>query len=222
MTDPVPTVVFDFDLTLTRWDTADRFFRWLLKRQAWRLALVLLPLPALAPLLLIRGTRKWPVRYAVWVATLGRSHDDLRALAREHTDALFAIGPPVFLADGLAQLQHHLDQSDRVVIATGCLEVLARELLERAGYGHVPLVGSSLKPWLGGMVRHEHCFGANKPPMLSRLGFAPPWAIAYTDHQCDLPVLELSTQRFLVNPKPDAIRTVERALVQQPTVLQWR
>ncbi len=222
MTETKPTVVFDFDLTLTRWDTADRFFRWLLKRQAWRMALVLLSVPALVPLLLVRGTRKWPVRYAVWVATLGCSHDDLHALATEHTDSLFAAGPSVFLTDTLAQLQHHLDRGDRVVIATGCLEVLARELLERAGYGHVPLVGSSLKPWLGGMVRHEHCFGPNKPPMLSRLGFAPPWAIAYTDHQCDLPVLELSTHRFLVNPKPDAIQVVGQALLQPPTVLQWR
>ncbi|MNY38673.1 hypothetical protein D3C86_1733140 [compost metagenome] len=58
--------------------------------------------------------------------------------------------------------------------------------------------------------------------MLSRRGFAPPWAIAYTDHQCDLPVLELSTQRFLVNPKADAIREVERVLAQQTTVLEWR
>ncbi|MCF7751485.1 hypothetical protein KQ945_12045 [Bacillus subtilis subsp. subtilis] len=40
-------VVFDFDLTLTltRWETARRFFKGLLRRQPARLALLLLALP---------------------------------------------------------------------------------------------------------------------------------------------------------------------------------
>ena len=66
-------VVFDFDLTLTHWDTADRFFRWLLQRDRWRVALVLLGLPLVGPLFALRATRKWPIRYAVWCATLGRT-----------------------------------------------------------------------------------------------------------------------------------------------------
>ena len=216
------TVVFDFDLTLTRRDTADRFFRWLLKRQPWRLGLMLPLLPVLLPLLLMRPTRTWPVRHAVWVATLGRSHSDLRMLVRAHADEIFADGASVFLREGLERLESHERQGDRVVIATGCLEVLARELLERAGFGHVALVGSSLQPWCGGMVRHEHCFGPNKIPMLARRGFAPPWSVTYTDHQCDLPVLRCSTQRFLVNPTAEAVRVVERELACKTDVLTWR
>jgi phosphatidylglycerophosphatase C len=217
--DPV-VVVFDFDLTLTRWDTADRFFRWLLKRSAWRLALIVLALPFVAPLLLSATTRKWPIRFAVWVATLGRSDDDLARLVGEHVDAVFA--EPVFLEDGLAQLRSHLAQGHRVVIATGCLEPLARTLLQRAGFGHVPLVASTLRPFLGGRVRDRHCFGANKVPMLSERGFAPPWDVAYTDHHADLPVLQLSRVRFLVSPKRDCLARIERALAAKATVLAWR
>ena len=33
-------VVFDFDLTLTRWETASRFFKGLLRRQPWRIAVL--------------------------------------------------------------------------------------------------------------------------------------------------------------------------------------
>lgn len=215
-------VVFDFDLTLTRWDTADRFFRWLLKRQPWRVALVVVMLPVLLPLLPMRSTRKWPIRCAVWIATLGRSHTDLQTLAKAHADDVFADGASAFLREGLERLQSHVRRGDRVVIATGCLELLAREFLTRAGLGDVALVGSSLQPWCGGMVRHEHCFGANKIPMLTRRGFAPPWSVAYTDHQCDLPILAQSTQRFLVNPTPEAVRRVERALACKADVLAWR
>lgn len=60
-------VVFDFDLTLTRWETAGRFFKCLLRRQPWRIAGVVLALPVLAPLWALPHTRRLPVRFAVWV-----------------------------------------------------------------------------------------------------------------------------------------------------------
>lgn len=42
-------VVFDFDLTLTHWETARRFFKGLLRQQPWRLGALLVLLPLLAP-----------------------------------------------------------------------------------------------------------------------------------------------------------------------------
>jgi phosphatidylglycerophosphatase C len=222
MTEPIPVVVFDFDLTLTRWDTADRFFRWLLRRNPLRGALVLASVPVLGPLYLFAATRKWPVRFAVWAATFGRSQHDLQRLARVHADALARRAEPVFLEAGLARLREHADQGHRIVIATGCLEVLASELLRRAGLGHVPLVASTVKPYLGGMVRDRHCFGENKVPMLSERGFAPPWAFTYTDHHCDLPVLRLSRERYLVSPKPQCVARIEQALAEKTRILAWR
>lgn len=215
-------VVFDFDLTLTRWDTADRFFRWLLRRQWWRGALVLFALPALAPMLALRRTRRLPTWYAVWVATLGCSTADLCELVEAHVEEIFAGGDPVFLNQGLERLRQHIDHGDRVVVATGCIEVLALALLRRAGFDDVVVVGSSLKRQRGGLVRHEHCFGAGKISMLAARGYAAPWAVTYTDHPCDLPVLELARERFLVNPAPGATARIEQALGCQCPVLAWR
>ena len=222
MSEMTATVVFDFDLTLTKWDTADRFFRWLLKRDPWRLGIVVLLLPVLLPLLIATATRKLPIRFAVWVATLGRSQEDLLRLVREHADSFSADTRAVFLQAGLERLQSHLAQGHRVVVATGSLEVLAKELLARAGYDHVPLVGSTLRSFLGGMARDQHCFGPNKIPMLAARGFSPPWAITYTDHRCDLPILELSLERYLINPKPECIRAIEQALNTKATILAWQ
>jgi phosphatidylglycerophosphatase C len=219
MTAPTPVVVFDFDLTLTRWDTADRFFRWLLRRDPWRYALVLAALPAVGPLFLLPRTRKWPIRFAVWVATLGRTPDALPALVDEHIAGFDAA---VFLPEAVERLQQHRRAGHCVVVATGSLEPLAHALLARAGLGDVPLVASTLKPFLGGLVRDRHCFGANKIPMLAARGFAPPWAIAYTDHHADLPVLELSAERFLVSPRPACRARIEQALRVAATVLSGR
>jgi len=202
MAEPAPVVVFDFDLTLTRWDTADRFFRWMLKRDPWRCGLVVAALPAVAPLLLARRTRKWPIRFAVWVATLGRGVESLPALVEEHIQSLSPGHEPVFLPAALDQVRSHLAQGHRVVIATGSLEPLAQAFLDRAGLGDIPLVASTLRPFLGGLVRDQHCFGAGKVPMLAARGFAPPWAVVYTDHHADLPVLQLGHQCYLINPTP--------------------
>jgi phosphatidylglycerophosphatase C len=135
-----PTVVvFDFDLTLTRWDTADRFFRWLLKRDAWRLGLVIASLPVFGPLLLFRATRRWFIRFAVWVATLGRTPEVLPSLVDEYLRSLPGGCASAFLPVALEQLQSHVAQGHRVVIATGSLEPVAQALLSEVGLGrHSP------------------------------------------------------------------------------------
>jgi phosphatidylglycerophosphatase C len=222
VTQPTPTIVFDFDHTLTAWDSADRFFRWLLWREPWRAAMVIAALPVLAPLLLARRTRKLPVRFAIWVATLGRADEDVCTLVHRHVRELVVDAPRLVLADGIAQLERHLAQGHRVVVATGSLEVLARAYLDHAGLQHVPVVGSTLRPLLWGMVSREHCFGPRKIPMLTARGYAPPWATTYTDHECDLPVIAHSAECFLVNPKPRAVRVVGDRLAATPTILAWR
>lgn len=215
-------VVFDFDLTLTRWDTAERFFRWLLRRDPWRLALVVVMLPALALVMLVTRSRKWLVRFAVWAATLGRSPAALPALVEEHIRS-FAGGPEsVFVPAAVERLHAHLAQGHRVVVATGCLEPLAQALLVHAGLGHVPLAASTVRPFLGGLVRDQHCFGPNKVPMLIARGFARPWAVAYTDHHADLPVLKLSTECYLVSPTPECLALIKRSLATEATILAWR
>lgn len=217
-----PVVVFDFDLTLTRWETAGRFFKDLLRRSPLRLAMLLAALPMLAPLVLLPTARRLPIRLAVWLATFARSPQALEALVQAHVAAVFSEEEELFLPDALACLQSHLAVGDRVVIATGCWEPLARALLLRVGLGDVPLVASTLRPWLGGWVSEQHCLGANKIPMLAARGFPPPWAMAYTDHHADLPVLRNSEQWYLVSPRLDCLQRIENALAIRANVLTWR
>ncbi|WMJ68222.1 HAD family hydrolase [Stenotrophomonas sp. 24(2023)] len=217
-----PVVVFDFDLTLTRWDTASRFFRWRLRRDAWRLLLVAMAVPVLLPLLVLRGTRRWVIRYAVWVATLGLQPGDLPAQVQAFLQALPAdVRDTVFLPDALAQLRLHMAGGHRVVVATGSLQPLARALLDGQGLADVPLVGSTLRRGLGGLVRDQHCVGANKIPMLAAVGFTPPWAVAYTDHHADLPVLQHSAACYVVNPQPRCLARIQQQLDTAVTVLHW-
>ena len=214
-------VLFDFDQTLTKWDTADRFFKWLLKREAWRMAAIVVSLPFVGPLLIFQKTRKWPLRYGIWLATLGRSSEDIRLLANEHVETLFQGDASPFYSDALANLQDHINKGDQVVIATGCLTDLASSFLRKAGLDSVPLVASTMRPYFGGMVRDKHCFSHNKIPMLSERGFPPPWAVTYTDHYCDIPVLLAAQSRFVVNPTEKSLKRIQGAIGNDFTVLNW-
>jgi phosphatidylglycerophosphatase C len=218
MTSESPVVVFDLDLTLTNRDTASGFFSWLLKRQPWRLLLTLVAVPLLA-----FDRAKWvALRYMVWVATLGESEGRLQELLQVYVDEVLHAPFPMFRGDGLNRLAWHVAQGHRVVVATGCLEDLAKALLHRVGCGGVTVVGSTLQPYLGGMTGKHHCFGAMKISMLTQRGFPPPWAITYTDGELDLPVLRLCEQRFLVNPNSKSVRLIRQELEWEPVVLTWR
>lgn len=215
-------VVFDFDLTLTSWDTAARFFAWLLRRRPWKMVLGAPVALVISPLALFRRTRGVPIRCAAWLATFGHDHEPLRALARAHIAEINARYGSFLRRDGRTQIDAHLSQGHTVVVATGALEDLAREILVQEGLVNVTVVGSSMRRWLGGMVVNQHCFGANKIPMLQERGFEPPWAIVYSDHEADLPLLRAGARQFLVNPKPRAVARLMAVLGPSASVITWR
>jgi phosphatidylglycerophosphatase C len=214
--------IFDFDLTLTAWDTAARFFRWLLRRSSWRMVILLVAAPVIGPFLLVRRTRKIPIRFAVWIATFGISDDDLAALAKLHVRSVQDAGEAFLLQQARDRVAHHQAAGHQVVIATGALDVLVREILCAEQVHDVTVVGSSLRPHLGGMVTNQHCYGPNKIPMLTQRGFAPPWAFVYSDHRDDLPIFEQGHERFIVNPLPKCAAHLQASLGTSATFLSWR
>ena len=214
-------VVFDFDHTLTTFDTGSAFFAWLLKRDIWRILLLALMLPLLLPLVILRRTRKLFVRAAVWVGTLGRSQHDIDLLCDKFANERIKSGNTIFHRDGLARLRLHESQGHTVVIATGTLSALATALLKRAAIADVIVVGSSMRHFLFGMIAHEHCYGQQKVRMLEQRGFTAPWSAAYTDHESDFWLLEKSRERYLVNPKPKATAAFELKFNAKPSILRW-
>ena len=213
--------LFDFDHTITPWDTTRRFLIWLIRRSVWKLGLVVLALPLLGPLLAFQRTRALPIRFGAWVATLGVLQEQLPNLARMHIKVVTDRGDKFVRSDARAQLDFHLARGHRVVVATGCLEVLAREILDAEGLSMIEVVGSSMRARCAGMVVSEHCFGERKISMLAARGFAEPWDFAYSDHCADLPLLLNGKARYLVNPLPSCLAKFRAALGDTATLVSW-
>jgi phosphatidylglycerophosphatase C len=218
---PRTVAIFDFDHTLTSWDTGARFFRWLLLRSPWRMGLFLGVVPFIFPFFMARPARKYPVRFAVWVATLGISHDQLSCLAKSHVATVLDSGETFLLHEARARISQRHSLGHEVVIATGALEVLALEILLAEGVQDITIIGSTLRRFLNGMVVNQHCYGLKKVPMLCERGYSPPWAFVYSDHQDDLPILEQGNERYVINPRPDCATRICKALGASTTVLMW-
>jgi phosphatidylglycerophosphatase C len=214
--------VFDFDFTLTTWDTAARFFRWLLRRAPWTLLLGAPIALLLGPLALFSRTRRVPIRYLVWLATFGRSHEELRALAALHVAEVIEGGESFVRQDARGHIHLHQSQGHVVVVATGALEYLASEILAQEGIVNVTVVGSSLRRFLHGMVVNQHCYGARKIAMLRDRGFEPPWGFVYSDHEADLPLLKAGTTQIVVNPDPATAHYLLSVLGPSASVVTWR
>ena len=215
---PRTVAVFDFDHTLTSRDSFGLFCRWLLRRSAWRYALVLATLPVTGPLLAWRRTRSPPVRFIIWVATLGMRHESLAEFIAENLERFRA----PLLDRGMARLARHLEDGHHVVIATGSLELLARANLAAAGHGTLEIVGSSMRGRFGGLVADRHCHGERKVEMLRERGYPPPWDYVYTDSSADLPLLREAKAGFMIDPRASCRARVSRALGRELEVLNWR
>lgn len=209
--------VFDFDHTLCRFDSSAAFFYWLIRQQLWRLGLGVLLAPWVLPLLAFRLTRKWPVRIAVRLASVGRPIEALPALVERY---LAQAEPNWAYPDGLDRLRWHQQQGDQVVIATGSLQVLVQHMLARAAIDDVLVVGSILSASNYGWTQTQHCIGKNKIPMLQAHGVSAPWAYAYSDHAVDLPMLRHAKTAFLINPSAKSMALV-RARMAALQILHW-
>lgn len=213
--------LFDFDYTLVRRDSFSRFVQGLLWRDWWRVAAAAGLIPVVAPLWSLRGTRGLPVSAIVWLATLGLGRERLSDDVRAHVADLARDLDALVYREGLDRIREHQQAGHRVVIATGALEELARSICNALGLEDIEIVGSSLRPWGGGMTALQHCFGERKVTMLRARGFPPPWRFVYTDSASDLPLLRHAEEGFFVNPTRRALQRARRALASPPVVLRW-
>jgi phosphatidylglycerophosphatase C len=211
------TVVFDLDKVLLGGDAITLFLHGRLRLEPARL----LPLLAAAPLLLPAAAastlRPLAARLVVRVAVGGEHADEVASVAAAFREALTR-KPEAAVADAIACVRRHRQDGDRVVVATGCEQTLARGFLAAVGLGDVDVVGStgSLHP-----LRVRRAMGETKLHLLVERGYPPPWKAVYSDSPSDLPLFAGTRRPVLVNAGQRAARQVIRVLGSAPETRTW-
>lgn len=210
-------VLFDFDGVLIHGDAFDLFLRARYRRAPWRFVLVALCLPLW--LLLRPFSSRLSGLVLVRIALMGVSERRYRAAASDFA-ALLARRSRQFCRDGLQALRRHQSAGDRVIVVTGCEDVLVTGILHELGLSGLEVLATQLCPGWSGMRPCWHNVGVRKVQRLARHGLSQ-WHMAYTDSLQDVPMLKPASQAVLVNATPTLCKKVEKALGRAISRVEW-
>jgi len=210
-------VLFDFDGVLVHGDSFYLFMRDRYARARWRTVLAVLTLPWL--LACLPFSRRLATLTLVHVGLFGVGEQRYREIATRFAAALVR-RPRQFCRDGLQQLRRHQAAGDRVLVVTGCEDILARSVLDELGLDGIELVASSLRRGWSGMRMQRHNVGRRKPEALAALGIDA-GAVAYSDSSKDIPMLKMTADPVLVNAVPAICKRVEKALGRSVRRVEW-
>lgn len=217
-----PLVVFDFDHTLYDGDSGTHLFKWLIKRDVWRVALALLIAPVFAPMIAFLPTRRRGISAFVWVGTIGlHRRRDLDDLIDRYVMANDALLKARLLPIALNVLHQHRQAGDRVIVATGAPPELARAILAFVAHEDVPVIGTLVGPKFGAIGAIRHCHHEMKVTMIRDAGYIDPIQRAYSDSSADLPLLQAALEPVVVNPKASSVELFREKLPAGTPILNW-
>jgi phosphatidylglycerophosphatase C len=200
-------IVFDFDGTLTCRDSfLDFCARYGLSRP-FRLLFLLLPLAPLGLLLALLWSRGVGGSVLLWAMTVGTPPRSFVSALKRYARGRLArsVHEPI-----LSELTRHREEGHRVIIATGSLRMLVRELLAARGVGRVATVGTRLERCCGGWIAPVHCTGSVKVDALRLRYGVSAWACVYTNSFADRALMSRARNITLVCPSSDTLRRTTR------------
>ena len=212
--------MFDLDGTLLASDSFGRLVARVLRRSPLRLLLALSTAPAWLVLGSRRATRLRAERLVVWTCTVGRSRAGFEALLRGFAAEHAGEDGGRRITVALQRLHAHLGAGDRVVVATGCAEPLAREVCRALGLHGVEVVASTFTAHRWRLPHAVPVRGERKLRALREAGVELPVEHAYSDSAADLPLLRAARTAHLVHPSPRHLALLLRELGPDVEVLR--
>ena len=189
-------VVFDFDGTLVKRDSFLDFSVRYCLRHPLRVLPVLVLLPV-AGLFLAMGSLRRAASALLWGMTLGVSTRRFALELRQYSREVLPRYACEFI---FSELSRHAAEGRRVVIATGSLPLVVRNLFRARQLRPLPIVGTRLVRKWGAFVAVTHCTGQVKVRELEgRLGILH-WSTVFTNSFADCALLTRARDITLVGP----------------------
>jgi phosphatidylglycerophosphatase C len=209
--------VFDLDGTITRRDTFGPFLWGFLWRRPWRLARVLLVLPAAVGFVFNRD--RGAFKGAVIHALLGGARRaSLSRWAERFVAELLSDG---LYAEALAAIAMHRARGDRLLLMSASTDLYVPHIGRALGFDEI--ICTEVR-WradgrLDGRLASANCRGEEKRRCLAALiaRDAPGRVYAYGDSRADLAHMQLVQEAYLVNASP---RLAERQ-APQVQAIHW-
>lgn len=194
-------IVFDLDVTLTRYDTFLPFVVGYLRHHRRRRSLALWRLPANMLKFWRWGDRTWVKTQVLRAFMGGEPRDRIDAWVARFVDELLA---KAMREQGLERLRNHQQQGMRVILASASFDVYVRRVAEKLGIEEVlaTRVAWNSRGRLVGMDG-ENCRHDEKLRRVKALDDMPEdgsGVTAYSDSHADLPLLSWADKGVAVCP----------------------
>lgn len=194
-------VVFDLDVTLTRYDTFLPFVVGYLRHHRRRRSLALWRLPANMLKFWRWGDRTWVKTQVLRAFMGGEPHDRINAWVVRFVDDLLV---EAMREQGMDRLRSYQAQGVRVILASASFDVYVKRVAEKLGVDEVlaTRVAWNSRDRLVGMDG-ENCRDDEKLRRVKALDDIPDDGVgvaAYSDSHADLPLLAWAEQGVAVCP----------------------
>ncbi len=216
--------LFDLDYTLISSDCTAHWLKHLIYRSRRRKLLVLSLMPLIRLMTVLKLNLATRNSVYLWAATVGLSRQGYLLLRRHAAQHITQIKGVKAYPRGLERLQWHRQQGHKVVVVTGALRWLARDICRELGIEYDTLLGSSERSKWGGRVSDVFCYQHDKVTLLKAHGVIDDkqTRYGYSDSSADIPMLDLCEHIVLVNPKPSCRDKFNEALSQTPQIVTWK
>jgi len=222
ITDKDIIVVFDFDGTLSPFNTFSKFFNRFLLKRPLRLVILIILLPVMLPFLFIKATTEFTINVLLWCCTFGITLE----LWKEEMD-LFSSSfrrnnnNNIFFKESIQQLKLHQQKGHRIFIISGSSEYLIQAICRDAHIYGIDIIGSSMNKYYNGIITGKRCLGIEKVRALKNRFNISSWNYAYTDSLTDLPLLKEATHKIIINAKDSDLKKLNKQFGNQIKQYTW-
>lgn len=194
-------VLFDLDGTLIPWDTQLLFYNFVVKHHGWR-RLLIIPFCCCLPLVGLLGEGRMKKLFLAYLWRMSRT--EIRRLASAFVENSMI---PILYEELMERLRGHQRKGDFCVLTTASPDIYASVFSEKLGFDCFfatdVLYGDRMTFYPH--FPHGNNKGEVKVARLKESGVLGDTesfdnVIAYSDSSADLPMLEFSFRRVLVNP----------------------
>ena len=216
--------LFDLDYTLISSDCTAHWLKHLIMRSRRRKLLILTLIPLIRAMTALKLNLATRNSVYLWAATVGLSKQQYLTLRRRAALHITDVKGVSAYPNGLEKLNWHRNQGHKIVVVTGALRWLARDVCRELGIQYDVLLGSSERAKWGGRVSDVFCYEDNKVKIIERFGLLSEaqTRYGYSDSAADIPMLKLCDHAVVVNPKAKCRERFLNALSNRPQIVTWK
>ena len=217
---PRTIAVFDFDGTLTRYDT---YLRYLILSTLARLTR--LTHMGTLPIDVLRHKLGWQdnswLKQRFLSAILGGWGDtDLAIVTGRLFTELLNNG---FRAEGLAELERHRRLGHRTVLLSAGFDFYLAPIANQMGFSDCICSNAERNEHgvLTGRIAGANCYGMEKVRRIKAIldcDLDLRYLVVYGDHETDFPLMRIADEAYIINPRPTLARKAEEIGIR---ILRW-